>query len=172
VNERARNGRNLMVCRGFAASGTPQRPSHVGRAGRFLNILGWTLLALGGLLSLPAVADEPKFTTLEVEQLREFQQHEGFRLATLAQTSDVNIRANRLEGRIRRHTHPTSHHFLYLIAGQIELSVGDETRVVGAGDFVIIPRGMPHAMHKIGASEAIFLDVASPPDVGDVIWHE
>jgi mannose-6-phosphate isomerase-like protein (cupin superfamily) len=161
-----------MVCRGLAASGTPQRPSGVGRARRLITILGWTSLALGGLLSLPAVADEPKFTTLEVEQLREFQQHEGFRLATLAQTSDVNIRVNRLEGRIKRHTHPTSHHFLYLIAGRIELSVGDETRVVGTGDFVIIPRGMPHTMHKIGASEAIFLDVASPPDVGDVIWHE
>jgi mannose-6-phosphate isomerase-like protein (cupin superfamily) len=130
------------------------------------------LLALGGLLCLAAVADEPKFTILEVEQLREFQRHEGFRLATLAQTSDVNIRVNRLGDRIKRHTHPTSHHFLYLIAGQIELSVGDEMQVVGAGDFVIIPRGMPHAMHKIGGSEAVFLDVAAPPDVGDVIWHE
>jgi quercetin dioxygenase-like cupin family protein len=50
--------------------------------------------------------------------------------------------------------------------------VGDETQVVGAGSFVTIPRGMPHAMHKIGASEAVFLDIASPPDVGDVIWHE
>jgi mannose-6-phosphate isomerase-like protein (cupin superfamily) len=139
---------------------------------RFPKISRWSLLALACLLPLLAEANEPKFAVIEVEKLQVFQQHEGFRLATLAQTSDVNIRANRLEGRIRRHTHPTSHHFLYLIAGQIELSVGDETRVVGAGDFVIIPRGMPHAMHKIGASEAIFLDVASPPDVGDVIWHE
>jgi quercetin dioxygenase-like cupin family protein len=161
-----------MVCRGLAASGTSQQPSDMGKARRFLNIAAWTLLALGGLLSLRAVAEEPKFTTLEVEQLREFQQHEGFRLATLAQTSGVNIRVNRLEERIKRHTHPTSHHFLYLIAGQIELRVGDETRVVGAGDFVIIPRGVPHAMHKLGAPEAVFLDVASPPDVGDVIWHE
>jgi mannose-6-phosphate isomerase-like protein (cupin superfamily) len=130
------------------------------------------LLALVGLLPPLAIAEEPKFTSLAVEQLREFQQHEGFRLATLAQTSDVNIRVNRLEERIKRHTHPTSHHFLYFITGQVELSVGDETQVVGAGSFVTIPRGMPHAMHKIGASEAVFLDIASPPDVGDVIWHE
>jgi mannose-6-phosphate isomerase-like protein (cupin superfamily) len=161
-----------MVCRGLAASGTPQQPRDIGKTRRFVNISWWSLLALGGLLPLLAVANEPKFTTLGVEQLREFQRHEGFQLATLAQTSDVNIRVNRLEDRIKRHTHPTSHHFLYLIAGQIELRVGDETRVVGAGDFVIIPRGMPHAMHKIGAPEAVFLDVASPPDVGDVIWHE
>jgi quercetin dioxygenase-like cupin family protein len=50
--------------------------------------------------------------------------------------------------------------------------VGDQMRVVGAGDFVTIPRGTPHAMHRVGDAEAVFLDVASPPDVGDVIWHE
>ena len=161
-----------MVCRGLAASGTSQHPSDLRNTRRFLTISGWILLALGGLFSLLAAADEPKFTSLAVEQLRDFQEHEGFRLATLAQTSDVNIRVNRLEERIKRHTHPTSHHFLYFIIGQVEVSVGDETQVVGAGSFVIIPRGMPHAMHNMGASEAVFLDVASPPDVGDVIWHE
>jgi quercetin dioxygenase-like cupin family protein len=61
---------------------------------------------------------------------------------------------------------------LYVIKGQIELRAGDETKIVGAGDFVTLPRGIPHAMHRLGAAEAVFLDVASPPDVGDVIWHE
>lgn len=161
-----------MVGRRLAASGTSQQPSDIGKAIQILKITGWSLLALGCLLPLVTAADEPKFTVIEVEQLQVFQRHEGFRLTTLAQTPEMNIRVNRLEERIKRHTHPTSDHFLYVIKGQIELSVGDERRVVGAGDFVTIPRGMPHAMHKIGASEAVFLDVASPPDVGDVIWHE
>ena len=65
-----------------------------------------------------------------------------------------------------------SHHFLYLIQGQIELTVGDKTRRIQAGDFVIIPQGSVHAMQRVGAAEALFLDIASPPDVGDVIWHE
>jgi quercetin dioxygenase-like cupin family protein len=161
-----------MVGRRLAVSGTSQRPSDIGKAIQILKITGWSLLALGCLLPLVTAADEPKFTVIEVEQLQVFQRHEGFRLTTLAQTPEMNIRVNRLEERIKRHTHPTSDHFLYVIKGQIELSVGNEMRVVGAGDFVTIPRGMPHAMHKIGASEAVFLDVASPPDVGDVIWHE
>jgi len=62
--------------------------------------------------------------------------------------------------------------FLYLIKGQIELTVGEETRIIQAGDFVTIPQGSVHAMQRVGASEALFFDIASPPDVGDVIWHE
>lgn len=130
------------------------------------------LLALGMLLPLYALAGEQNFKAIQVENNESFQQYEGFQLATLAQTPDVNIRVNRLEDQIKRHTHPTSHHFLYFIKGQIELRVGDVTKIVGAGDFVTIPRGIPHSMHRIGVSEAVFLDVASPPDLGDVIWHE
>jgi quercetin dioxygenase-like cupin family protein len=50
--------------------------------------------------------------------------------------------------------------------------VGDKTRRIQAGDFVIIPQGSVHAMQRVGAAEVLFLDIASPPDVGDVIWHE
>jgi mannose-6-phosphate isomerase-like protein (cupin superfamily) len=132
----------------------------------------WVWLAFGLWLPMYATAAEPEFRVMQVEKGGSVQQYDGFQLTTLAHTPDVNIRVNRLEGRIKRHTHPTSHHFLYIIKGQIELRVGEETRVVGAGDFVTIPRGAPHAMHRIGAGEAVFLDVASPPDVGDVIWHE
>jgi quercetin dioxygenase-like cupin family protein len=130
------------------------------------------VFAFGIMLAMSAVADEPTFKVMNLEQHQVFQTYEGFRLATLAQTPEINIRVNRLEERIKRHTHPTGHHFLYVIKGQIELRVGDETKIVGAGDFVTLPRGIPHAMHRLGAAEAVFLDVASPPDVGDVIWHE
>ncbi len=138
----------------------------------WISFARWVLLAFGVLLPWHALGGELNFKVIHVEQAQSFQPNEGFQLATLAQTPDVNIRVNRLEDRIKRHTHPVSHHFLYLIKGQIELRVGEETKIVGAGDFVTIPRGTPHSMHRIGASEAVFLDVASPPDLGDVIWHE
>jgi mannose-6-phosphate isomerase-like protein (cupin superfamily) len=132
----------------------------------------WALLALGGFLPMLAFAGELDFSVVHLDTQPAFQGHDGFQLAILAQTPAMNIRVNRLEDRIKRHTHPSSHHFLYFIKGEVELSVGDERRVITAGDFVTIPLGTPHAMHRVGASEAVFLDVASPPDVGDVIWHE
>jgi quercetin dioxygenase-like cupin family protein len=132
----------------------------------------WLLLTIGVLLSSQAVAGALGFTVRRLDQVQSFQSYEGFHLALLAQTPGVNIRLNKLEGRIKRHEHPQTDHFLYLIKGQIELTVGDETKVIGAGDFVTIPQGIPHAMQRVGESEALFLDVASPPDVGDVIWRE
>jgi quercetin dioxygenase-like cupin family protein len=129
-------------------------------------------LSLGLCLPLHGIAGELDFAVVQVETHQPFQRFDGFQLALLTQTPEVNIRVNRLESRINRHTHPSSHHFLYFIKGQVEISVGDQTRVVGAGDFVTIPRGTPHAMSSVGEAGAIFLDVASPPDAGDVIWHE
>jgi quercetin dioxygenase-like cupin family protein len=72
----------------------------------------------------------------------------------------------------RRVDAPYNDLFLYLLKGQIELTVGKETRLIRAGDCVTIPPGGVHAMQRVGASEARFLDIASPLDVGDVIWYE
>jgi mannose-6-phosphate isomerase-like protein (cupin superfamily) len=149
-----------------------RRPGNARRVAQCRRFLSRALLTLGSFLPALAIAGEVDFSVAQVETAQVFQRYDGFQLATLAQTPAVNIRVNRLEDRIKRHTHPSSHHFLYFIKGQVELSVGDERRVVGTGDFVIIPLGSPHAMHRVGDSEAVFLDVASPPDIGDVIWHE
>jgi len=112
------------------------------------------------------------FTVQRPEQAQAAASAGEAQLTLLAQTPEVNIRVNRLTGRIKRHTHPQSNHFLYLIQGQIELTVGEETRRIQVGDFVTIPQGSVHAMQRVGTAEALFLDIASPPDVGDVIWQE
>jgi quercetin dioxygenase-like cupin family protein len=121
---------------------------------------------------VPGTASESGFSRRRVEEVRSSQSYDGFQLAPLAHTDQVNIRLNRLAERIKRHVHPHTDHFLYIITGQIELTVGDDTHVIGAGEFVSIPHGLPHAMQRLGESEALFLDVAAPPDIGDVIWQE
>jgi mannose-6-phosphate isomerase-like protein (cupin superfamily) len=130
----------------------------------------WLLLSL--MLASQVVAGELGFTVTHLEHVQSFETSDDFQLALLAHTPEMNIRLNKLRGRIKRHAHPQSHHFFYLIQGQIELTVGDETKVLGTGDFVTIPRETPHAMKRIGDVEALLLDVASPPDAGDVVWYE
>ena len=140
--------------------------------------MGWRSYVAGLLLTVGVIwcsatgAAELTFTVQRPEQVPTFASSGEAQLAVLAQTPEMNIRVNKLTGRIKRHEHPQSHHFLYLIKGQIELIVGEESRRIQAGDFVTIPQGSVHAMQRIGASEALFLDIATPPDVGDVIWHE
>jgi mannose-6-phosphate isomerase-like protein (cupin superfamily) len=124
------------------------------------------------MLPISIAAEELQFTVNRVEEVRTFQPYDGFQLALLAQTAEVNVRLNRLQGRIKRHVHPHTDHFLYVITGQVELTVGNDRRVIAAGDFVTIRRGVSHAMQRFGESEALFLDVAAPPDVSDVIWQE
>jgi quercetin dioxygenase-like cupin family protein len=120
----------------------------------------------------PTGAEELTFSVQRPAQVQSFDAAGEAQLTLLAQTPGMNIRVNKLTGRIKRHEHPQTHHFLYLIQGQIELTVGAETRRIQAGDFVSIPHGSVHAMQRVGDTEALFLDIASPPDVGDVIWHE
>ena len=139
---------------------------------RWRECSGWLLASLGMLLTTAVAADELRFTVTRVEEVRSFQSYDGFELAPLARSAEVNVRLNRLEGRIKQHVHPHTDHFLYVIKGQVELTVGDDVHMIGAGHFVTIPRGVSHAMQRLGESEALFLDVAAPPDVGDVIWQE
>jgi quercetin dioxygenase-like cupin family protein len=140
--------------------------------------MGWRgstarlLLIVGMLASSPASAGELTFTVQRPAQVQTVAASGEAQLALLAQTPALNIRVNKLIGRIKRHAHPQTDHFLYLIQGQIELTVGEETRRILTGDFVTIPRGSVHTMQRVGASEALFLDIAAPPDVGDVMWHE
>src|SRR4029453_7625297 len=108
--------------------------------------LAW--LAIGLFLPMRGFAGELHFTVVQVESLQPFQPYDGFQLATLAQTPEVNIRVNRLTDNITRHTHPNSHHFLYFIKGQDELSLGADMRVVMGG--ILLPfHGASH-MRCIG----------------------
>jgi mannose-6-phosphate isomerase-like protein (cupin superfamily) len=137
-----------------------------------INLARCVLLGLGMIVSSQVLAGDVSFTVSHVKEVRSFQPFDGFGLASLAQTAAVNVRLNNLEDRIKRHTHPHTDHFLYIIQGQIELTVEQERRIINAGDFVTIPHNVPHGMRRLGPSEVLFLDVSSPPDVGDVIWHE
>ena len=48
-----------------------------------------------------------------------------------------------------------------LLKGKIELTIGDEARVVGAGSMFIIPPNTPHKAVAVGGP-AVVLDVFSP----------
>jgi quercetin dioxygenase-like cupin family protein len=58
-----------------------------------------------------------------------------------------------------RHAHPHEQ-FGYVLKGALEISIGDETSVVRAGDCYLIPPNAPHEFRTIGETEA--LDVFSP----------
>ena len=58
------------------------------------------------------------------------------------------------------HDHPEEQ-FGYILSGAFEVTIGDETRLLRAGDCYFIPANIPHRFHMIEDSVAI--DVFTPP---------
>lgn len=57
------------------------------------------------------------------------------------------------------HTHPQEQ-FGYVIKGGFELTIGEETFILSAGDAYLVPANVPHGFVAIGETEAI--DVFAP----------
>jgi quercetin dioxygenase-like cupin family protein len=45
-----------------------------------------------------------------------------------------------------------------VVAGALELTLGDETKVVRAGEAAIVPAGEPHSVRAIEPARAIVVD--------------
>jgi oxalate decarboxylase/phosphoglucose isomerase-like protein (cupin superfamily) len=62
-----------------------------------------------------------------------------------------------------RHTHPDSDEILYVIRGEGEQEVADETQTVETGDLVFIPEGVQHGTVNTGWEPLLLLAVYAPP---------
>ena len=60
------------------------------------------------------------------------------------------------------HRHRDTDHLWYVLAGQLDVTIGGQRRVLGPGDFAFIPRGIPHAFANPGAAPARLLEVDTP----------
>lgn len=61
---------------------------------------------------------------------------------------------------VPRHSHPHEQVGI-MLEGEMEFTIGDETRIVRAGDVFVIPGGVEHSV-KVGDKPARALDVFSP----------
>lgn len=59
-----------------------------------------------------------------------------------------------------RHSHPHEQS-TYVLEGELEFEVGDQKRLIRAGEVVIIPGGVEHLV-KVGSKPARVLDVFCP----------
>jgi quercetin dioxygenase-like cupin family protein len=60
------------------------------------------------------------------------------------------------------HVHAAEDESWYLIEGDLEFRLGEETRVAPEGSFVFVPRGVPHAFRNPGERPARILVMFSP----------
>lgn len=63
-----------------------------------------------------------------------------------------------------RHRHPNCDEILHLVSGRIEHSLGEETRIMNAGDTISIPTGIVHNARALGEVDALMTISFSSPD--------
>jgi quercetin dioxygenase-like cupin family protein len=60
------------------------------------------------------------------------------------------------------HLHSRDDEAFYVIRGEFEVLIGDETKTVREGGFVFLPRRLPHAFRNIGDGEGRLMGIATP----------
>jgi quercetin dioxygenase-like cupin family protein len=49
---------------------------------------------------------------------------------------------------VARHSHETAEQVMWIIEGDVTMTVGDEAKRLGAGDVVVVNRGIEHELHS------------------------
>jgi quercetin dioxygenase-like cupin family protein len=52
------------------------------------------------------------------------------------------------------HVHEDEDEVFQVLSGQVEMSIGDESTVLSAGDLIFCPRGIPHSWRVVGEEKA------------------
>ena len=63
---------------------------------------------------------------------------------------------------VPRHTHTREDEVYFVLAGELEVTVGDETFVLQPGDTLLAPRDIPHKLRNSGNTTNDYLLVFSP----------
>jgi quercetin dioxygenase-like cupin family protein len=63
---------------------------------------------------------------------------------------------------VPRHTHTREDEAYFVLAGELQVTVGDEAFILRPGDSLMAPRGIPHQLRNSGDVENHYLLVFSP----------
>ncbi len=61
------------------------------------------------------------------------------------------------------HVHDETEQISVILEGEMEFSLGEETRTVRGGDVVLVPRGTPHGMSVKEGKTALAIEFFTPP---------
>ena len=61
---------------------------------------------------------------------------------------------------VPRHSHEHTEQVMYVLDGELEMTVGDESRRLGPGDVVVVNRGVEHELHSDAG--CTFFEALSP----------
>jgi mannose-6-phosphate isomerase-like protein (cupin superfamily) len=104
------------------------------------------------------IREVPAFTTKDGSEIRELL---AYRNSSILKQSLAEARL--LPGASTTpHYHRLTEEIYYLLSGEGEMRIGDETRTVGPGDAIAIPPGCVHTITNRGSETLLFLCTCAP----------
>jgi quercetin dioxygenase-like cupin family protein len=61
---------------------------------------------------------------------------------------------------VKRHKHADTEQLMLIIAGSVEMTIGDEKKLMGVGDVAVVNRGVEHELYS--AEGVSFIEALSP----------
>lgn len=83
-------------------------------------------------------------------------------LWTLHQSTTSRTNLVLMTGEGTRHLHPDAEHSLYVISGEVKATVGDQELMLGPGDYISIPAGVPHSYLASREKPALLISMDAP----------
>jgi len=62
--------------------------------------------------------------------------------------------------RVARHAHERTEQVMYIVSGEVTMTIGDETRTLSAGDTAVVNRGLEHELYS--ATGVTFMEALAP----------
>jgi quercetin dioxygenase-like cupin family protein len=62
--------------------------------------------------------------------------------------------------RVSRHSHPEAEQVMWIVDGTVEMTIGNETRLLQAGDVAVVNRGIEHELYS--ESGMTFVEALAP----------
>lgn len=80
------------------------------------------------------------------------------------------------QGVYKKHYHPYSDEYLYVVRGEVNLTCDEVTEVVKAGSAVFIAKNIPHRLYNNGAEGCTMVFFSTPlaprPELGHVLMED
>jgi mannose-6-phosphate isomerase-like protein (cupin superfamily) len=95
------------------------------------------------------------------------------RIWWLESAADASTRLLEVNGTIELHYHPDVDHRMVVLDGELIVRAGAKTVTLKAGDFVFIPRLMPHSISLpkgIDRAHYLTIDTPVPSDPKKTVW--
>jgi quercetin dioxygenase-like cupin family protein len=90
-----------------------------------------------------------------------FQIHPGVRLQAIGGEQVLLCRVTYEPGTtVARHAHEQTEQLMAIVEGEVEMTIGAETKTLRPGDVVVVNRGLEHELHSAGG--VTFFEALAP----------